>query len=71
MPDFPASDLQIGYRLASGDTVMVVSTVPDTAGRIIQVTTQNGTRFTNDYPADAVFFNVDTTFYDQLREGAT
>ena len=62
--DFTAQELRPGYVLVSGNTVMDVSTVPDTAERIVQVVTQNGERYVTEYPADTMFYDVDTTFYD-------
>ena len=71
MQDFTASELRPGYVLVSGNTVMHVSTVTVGGVRLVQVATQNGKRYATNYPADTMFYDVDTTFYDQLTEGAT
>ena len=71
MPDFPARELRPGYVLATGDTVTYVSSYTVAGELMVKVVQENGANSVFDYPADAVFFDVDTTFYDQLREGAT
>ncbi len=71
MPDFPARELRPGYVLATGDTVTYVSSYTAGGDLMVKVAAANGRSHVYEHPADVMFFDVDTTFYDQLREGAT
>ena len=71
MQDFTAENLRPGYVLASGDTVKFVSLYEANGEILVQVTAQNGEKSVYEYPADLVFYDVDTTFYEQMRERAT
>ena len=64
MRDFTAQELRPGYVLVSGNTVMHASTWGVEGERITRVATQNGERYVTEYPADTMFYDVDTTFYD-------
>ena len=70
MADFTAKELRPLYRLASGDVVKFVSLYEANGEILVQVTAQNGEKSVLEFPADAVFLNVDTTFYEQMTEGA-
>lgn len=71
MADFPAAELRPGYVLTTGDTVTYVSSYTVDGDLMVKVASANGSPSVFEYPADAVFYDIDTTFYKQMTEGTT